>query len=92
MPHFKIVLTYRRRASVVFIYSFSKFPFCLPDVMGFTVVTFYVIDQLLLIGLVLNNEKKVITSFELVCPTFSNTVISHGIMYRQSLEIRKKIA
>ena len=50
MPHFKIVLTYRRRASVVFIYSFSKFPFCLPDVMGVTVVTFYVIDHSSLIS------------------------------------------
>ena len=43
--------------------------------------------ELLLIDLVLNKKKKVITSFELVCPTFSNMVILHGIMYRQSLEI-----
>ena len=34
----------------MFLYSFLQFPFCLPDVMGVTVVTFYVIDHSSLIS------------------------------------------
>ena len=35
---------------MVFIYSLSQFPFGFPDVMGVTVVTFYVIDHSSLIS------------------------------------------